>query len=123
MLLTLFPLHMHTHIHHHTYMQMVSHLTCKDVDTYRGIVLGIRRNGPDSRFSIADVFLGTPILNNIPLYSPFVKSIKVSSKSQNAIGRGDGCMPHKIEEGGATGSLTLSTSPHLVFTLQFVMTE
>lgn len=34
---------------------MVTHMTSKEVDTYRGVVLGIRRNGPDSRFTIADV--------------------------------------------------------------------
>lgn len=34
---------------------MVTHLTSKEVDTYRGVVLGIRKNGPDSRFTIADV--------------------------------------------------------------------
>lgn len=36
---------------------MVTHLTSKEVDTYRGVVLGIRKNGPDSRFTIADVSL------------------------------------------------------------------
>lgn len=34
---------------------MVTHLTSKEVDTFRGVVLGIRHNGPDSRFTLADV--------------------------------------------------------------------
>ncbi len=34
---------------------MVAHLTSKEVDTFRGVVLGIRSNGADSRFTIADV--------------------------------------------------------------------
>ncbi|TFJ88489.1 hypothetical protein NSK_000063 [Nannochloropsis salina CCMP1776] len=58
-------------------VKMVTHLSSTEIDTYRGVVLGLRRNGADSRFLLADVFLGTPILNNIPLYSPFIKSFKV----------------------------------------------
>ncbi|EWM26783.1 50s ribosomal protein l19 [Nannochloropsis gaditana] len=58
-------------------VKMVTHLSSTEIDTYRGVVLGMRRNGADSRFLLADVFLGTPILNNIPLYSPFIKSLKV----------------------------------------------
>ncbi len=36
-------------------VKMVTHLSSTDTDTYRGVVLGIRRNGPDSRFTLADV--------------------------------------------------------------------
>ncbi|GAB5031508.1 ribosomal protein l19 [Nannochloropsis oceanica] len=58
-------------------VKMVTHLTSTETDTYRGVVLSVRKNGADTRFTLADVFLGTPILSSIPLYSPFIKSLKV----------------------------------------------
>jgi ribosomal protein L19 len=36
-------------------VQLVTHLTSEEVDTYRGVVLGIKRMGADTRFKLADV--------------------------------------------------------------------
>lgn len=36
---------------------------------------------PGSTHNATQVFLGTPILSDIPLYSPFIKSVKVLGRA------------------------------------------
>lgn len=36
-------------------VKMVTHLTSTETDTYRGVVLSVRKNGADTRFTLADV--------------------------------------------------------------------
>lgn len=46
-------------------------------DKIRGVVLGIDKRGLGTGFYLRDVVFGEPIDRKIPLYSPFIKDIKV----------------------------------------------
>lgn len=52
-----------------------------EMETVRGVVLGIRRRGLGSAIYIRDVLMGEPMERHIPFHSPLVKSIKVLQKN------------------------------------------
>ena len=48
-----------------------------DLETVRGVVLGIHKRGLGTAFYLRDMLLGEPMERKIPLHSPMLKSIKV----------------------------------------------
>lgn len=48
-----------------------------EMETVRGVVLGIRHRGLGSAIYIRDMLMGEPMERHIPFHSPLVKSIKV----------------------------------------------
>lgn len=63
-------------------VKMVTHLSSTEIDTYRGVVLGMRRNGADSRFLLADVSSSSCVC-----FMLFVKGILRLSERHRTIRR------------------------------------